>query len=407
MKTLLLSEIFPPMNGGSGRWLWEVYSRMPGERFVIAAGRHDRAAEFDSTHNLDVQRLPLTLDQWGIRSVRALRGYWSLFRKIRRIVREENVTTIHCGRCLPEGWLAYLFKKFHGIPYVCYIHGEDVESAASSRELSWMVRRILDQSNCLIANSENTADLLTGGWKVREKQIRVLHPGVDTTRFAPAPRDNSVRGQLGWNGRTVILTVGRLQKRKGHDMTIRALSSIREAVLNVLYAIVGDGEERASLEQLARDERVESHVQFLGEVSDEDMIRCYQQCDLFALPNRQVGRDIEGFGMVLLEAQSCGRAVVAGASGGTRETMTPGETGIVTPCENPDQVASALIRLLLAPHELRQMGEAARPWTVDNFDWSALSRQAAALFDVELPETAEASSNARLTDAASLAGGRT
>jgi phosphatidylinositol alpha-1,6-mannosyltransferase len=389
MKTLLLSEIFPPEHGGSGRWLWEIYSRLPRDRFVIAAGQHDGAAAFDTTHELDVRRLPLTMNDWGIRSWQSLRSYWGLYRKLRRIIRQENVTAIHCGRCLPEGWLAYLFKKLLNIPYVCYIHGEDVTSAATSRELSWMLRGILAQSDTLIANSENTARLLRENWPVSENQVQVLHPGVDTTRFAPAARDEAVRNRFDWNHRTVVLTVGRLQKRKGHDMMIRALPAIREAVPDVLFAIVGDGAERLALEQLARDEQVESHVQFLGEVSDEDMIRGYQQCDLFALPNRQVGQDIEGFGMVLLEAQSCGRPVLAGASGGTRETMIPGETGIVTPCENPDQVAEAVTPLLLAPDELQKMGEAARPWAVNNFDWTALSHKAAQLFDVELPPSAE------------------
>jgi phosphatidyl-myo-inositol dimannoside synthase len=389
MKTLLLSEIFPPGTGGSGRWLWEVYSRLPRERFVIVAGQHDGAAAFDATHDLDVRRLPLTMDDWGIRSWQSLRSYWGLFRKLRRIVRQENITAIHCGRCLPEGWLAHLFKKFLNIPYVCYIHGEDVTSATTSRELSWMARGILAQSDTLIANCENTARLLTGSWQVPENQVQVLHPGVDTTRFVPASRDEAARKRLGWNNRTVVLTVGRLQKRKGHDMMIRALPAIREAVPDVLFSILGNGAEREQLEQLARDEHVENHVQFLGEISDEDMIRGYQQCDLFALPNRQVGQDIEGFGMVLLEAQSCGQPVLAGASGGTRETMIPGETGIVTPCENPDLVADAVTRLLLAPQELQKMGEAARSWAVNNFDWTSLTKKFVQLFDVVTPAQAE------------------
>ena len=251
-----------------------------------------------------------------------------------------------------------------------------------------MVQGILTHSDRLIANSENTAGLLTDCWQVPRSQISVLHPGVDTTRFVPAPRDEAVRKELGWDARTVILTVGRLQKRKGHDMTIRALPEIRQAVPDVLYAIVGNGEERNSLEELVEETQTAEHVQFPGEVSDEDMIRCYQQCDLFALPNRQVGRDIEGFGMVLLEAQACGRPVLAGASGGTRETMRPGETGIVTPCESPEQVAEAITRQLLDPFQLEQMAKAARPWAVENFDWSSLSRQAATLFDIDLPEPA-------------------
>ena len=100
----------------------------------------------------------------------------------------------------------------------------------------------------------------------------------------------------------MVLTVGRLQKRKGQDQMIRAMPAWCESVPNVLYSIVGDGEERQALEELVLSESVTEHVQFAGEIGDEGLLQCYQQCDLFALPNRQVGQDIEGFGMVLLEA---------------------------------------------------------------------------------------------------------
>jgi phosphatidylinositol alpha-1,6-mannosyltransferase len=206
----------------------------------------------------------------------------------------------------------------------------------------------------------------------------------------PADRSESVREEHGWQDRTVVLTVGRLQERKGHDVMIEALTTIREAIPNVLFAVIGDGEQRERLEQLVAEYGVTEHVQFLGEVSDQMMIRCYQQCDLFALPNRQVGRDIEGFGMVLVEAQACGRPVLAGASGGTRETMDIGKTGVVVPCEKADSLATEVTRLLLDREGLEEMGKAARPWVVEHLDWNALSRQAAEQFEIELPDLATA-----------------
>jgi phosphatidylinositol alpha-1,6-mannosyltransferase len=115
-------------------------------------------------------------------------------------------------------------------------------------------------------------------------------------------------------------------------------------------------------------------------VDDAALVRCYQQCDLFALPNRQVGQDIEGFGMVLVEAQACGRPVLAGASGGTSETMRVPETGCVAPCEGPDLLAAAVAELLGDVERLERMGAAARQWVVEHLDWGALSRQARELF---------------------------
>ncbi len=148
----------------------------------------------------------------------------------------------------------------------------------------------------------------------------------------------------------------------------------------MLYAIAGDGEERPALGRLVAVEGLEHHVQFLGEVADELLVQCYQQCDLFVLPNRQVGRDIEGFGMVLLEAQACGKPVIAGASGGTAETMRIPDTGLVVPCDGPDELAASVVKILPDVRRRARMGAAARAWVVEHFDWQNLSREAEALF---------------------------
>jgi phosphatidylinositol alpha-1,6-mannosyltransferase len=380
VRALLVSEIFPPRTGGSGRWFWEIYRRLPREEVVIAAGEDARQDGFDATHDLRMWRVPLTMRQWGLRSLSGLWGYARAVRRLRRIVRAEQVDRLHCGRCLPEGVMALALRRLCGLPFVCYVHGEDVNSASTSRELSWLAGRVLRGAQFVIANSRNTVRILQEQWGLPPESIALLHPGVDTSRFVPAPASPEVRRALGWQGRRVVLTVGRLQKRKGQDHMIRALGAIRQQVPDVLYAIAGDGEERQALEQLAADTGVAGHVQFLGEVDDDRLIACYQQCDLFALPNRQVGTDIEGFGMVLLEAQACGRPVLAGTSGGTAETMQVPDTGTVVDCDDPARLAAAVAELLCAPELLARMGAAGRQWVVRQFDWGPLSRRAHGVF---------------------------
>lgn len=386
VSILLISEIFPPKTGGSGRWFWEIYRRLARKDVVIAAGTDPRQDSFDLTHDLRVTRVPLTLKSWGISSAAGLRDYWRAHRQVRRIVKEQSVHYVHCGRVLPEGWLAWLLNRTRNLPYVCYVHGEEMNYAASSRELSWMMRRVLRRASHVVANSRNTQRLLEVDWNVPASRVQLLHPGVDTERFVPADWDLQHRTQLGWFDRPVVLTVGRLQKRKGHDQMIRALPLVRQAVPNVLYAIVGDGEERPLLQDLVSREGVKEHVQFLGEICDEDLMRCYQQCDLFILPNRQVGQDIEGFGMVLLEAQASGKPVIAGDSGGTSETMRIPETGVVIHCETPGPIARTVIELIRDADRRACMGRAGRSWVVENFDWTALSHQAASLFNVRRHE---------------------
>jgi phosphatidylinositol alpha-1,6-mannosyltransferase len=380
MKTLLLSEIFPPRNGGSGRWFWEIYRRLESAKYLLVVGESDGQQAFDNNHEKQIIRLPLAMTQWGIASWSGAIGYWKRVLQLRQLVRRNRITQVHCGRCLPEGVMCLALKQWLGVPYVCYVHGEDINTASNSREHAFLVRRVLANAEYCIANSRNTARLLREDWNVAEARVRVLHPGVDCKAFSPRPRATEVRKQLEWGDRPVVLTVGRLQRRKGHDMLIRALPSILNTLPNALYSIVGAGEERHSLQALALELGVLEHVQFRGEPSDSELVRCYQQCDVFALPNREIDRDIEGFGMVLLEAQACGRPVIAGQSGGTSEAMKPDQTGFVVDCRQPEELARVLTNLLAAPTECDRMGAEGRRWVEQRFDWNVLAEQAESLF---------------------------
>jgi phosphatidyl-myo-inositol dimannoside synthase len=387
-RILLLTEVFPPKVGGSGRWLWELYRRLPREAVHIAAGEDPRQVAFDQSHDLHVERLPLVFPTWGLLSCRGLWHYWRTLRQLRSILQEKRIGVLHCGKALPEGLLAYLLRRKTGLPYFCYVHGEELNIAQGSRELRWWTRRVLSSAQRVIANSHNTAQLLREEWQVPSDRLNVLHPGVNTGYFQPAPHDDRVRADLGWKDRLVILTVGRLQKRKGQDMLLRALVRLIPRFPNLLYSIIGEGEERSTLEKLTKELGLVAYVQFLGEIPHDALLRCYQQCDVFALPNRTVDQDFEGFGMVLVEAQACGKAVIAGASGGTAETMHVPDTGRVVPCETPEPLANTLAELLADNELRRRMGQAARRWVEAKFDWEPLALQAGMLFDISRQDVA-------------------
>ncbi len=388
-RSLLLSEIFPPKTGGSGRWFWEIYRRLePTQVFVCSDVCDVVDAPTPISDAVRIERFPLHLASWGICRPGEFRAYWNRIRQVRQLVKRERISVIHAGRCLPEGVMALALKWTMRIPYVCYVHGEDVNTAWASRELTFLVRRVLTNAMFCVANSRNTASLLSQDWKVPPHNVRLLHPGVDTSFFTPAPTSEAARAELGWRGRKVVLTVGRLQRRKGHDMLIRALPTIRQSVGNVLYAIIGDGDDRATLERLVDECGVCEHVALMGEVDDHTLLTAYQQCDVFALPNREIDGDIEGFGMVLLEAQSCGKPVLAGDSGGTAETMQPGVTGSIVDCREPAPLATAITELLQDGDRLIHMGQRARAWVVSQFDWNTLACQAAELFGIELRQSA-------------------
>jgi phosphatidylinositol alpha-1,6-mannosyltransferase len=387
-KTLLLTEIFPPTVGGSGRLFWEIVSRLPPEQFLVTAADVPGGAEFDRTHSHTVFRLPMAVTDRGLRRPSSLKFYLRTAWRVRRLVKQHGIGMLICGRNLPEGFVGLLVHRLCGVPFAFFNHGEDIGVSRTSREMTWMTRRVMKRATAALANSFNTRRMLVDDWGYPADKVHVIQPGVDAGKFVPAPTDDRFRSEMGWGGRTVLLTVGRLQKRKGHDTVIRALSAVRVKVPSVLYVIVGTGDEEANLRRLAVECGVADAVQFLGGISDDVMTRCYQQCDLFVLANRTVGADIEGFGMVLLEAQACGKTVVAGDSGGTGETMSVPDTGRIVNCDGPEKLTEVLAELLNDPAERAATGRRGRAWVEGQFDWPLVAARARQVFSELMERTA-------------------
>lgn len=345
-KTLLLTENFPPKEGGSGRWFWELYSRLPNDKVLIVANDTPEGREFDKTHELDIVRIELESTEWGLASTRGLGFYWETIRKVLKLIKGHGIEEVHCGRVIPEGVIARALKLLAGARYNCFVHGEDVETAATSREHSLLVKNVCKNASMLICNSENTANIVRKLGFDSGSKCEVLHPGVDTSRFEVAAPDTSFRQKMGWSGKRVLLTVGRLQRRKGQDFLIKSMPALLNEFPDLFYAVVGRGECYDELISLVDQHELHDNVCVYPDMDDEALIKCYQQCDIFILPNRTIDNDIEGFGMVLVEAQVCGKPVIAGDSGGTRETMNIGKTGHIIDCSSTENLLNGLSPIL-------------------------------------------------------------
>jgi phosphatidylinositol alpha-1,6-mannosyltransferase len=304
-------------------------------------------------------------------------------------VRERGIERILCGRALPEGWLARAIHALDGVPYECFVHGEEVNTSIEpgeggfllSRRHRIMSRFVFGRASRLIASSVRTARIMQEQWGIEPRRVRVLLPGVDTAFFRPDEGVQLPDRLADWAGRRVVLSASRLQKRKGHDMLIRAVGLVRERVPEVLLEIVGAGVEAGRLRALVEDLDLQRYVSFRGEVDDANLRSFYQHCDVFVLANRQVGTDLEGFGMVLLEAQACATPVIAGSSGGTSEALVDGKTGFVVDCANVEALADRIVDLLSDDVRRRAMGTAARALMLESFDWDVVLAGADWLFE--------------------------
>ncbi|MFN3286255.1 MAG: glycosyltransferase family 4 protein [bacterium] len=353
---LLVTEYFAPHPGGTAVYYYELVRRMADVRWTVVARQHPEARAFDRRQPFRIIRTPFP----PLPKVRmAVEWLAHLLVSLWLTVR-EGVDVLHAGQLFPVGLAVYVVHRLTGVPYVAYVHGEELTTLGRKRLAGWAIRTVLARAEAVFVNSRFTGRQVRR-FGVPHTRIRLVRPGVDLGRFQPAD-GAGLRAQHGVRDGAVLLTVGRLIPRKGQDTVIRLLRDLLQHG-PVAYWIAGEGteEERRRLRGIARDEGVEAHVRFLGVVPDAELPLLYSACDVFVMLNRTTPEgDVEGFGMVFLEAGACGRPVVGGASGGAVEAVWHGVTGYLVPEGDREAAVHALRTLLLDPQLRARMGEAGR-----------------------------------------------
>ena len=373
---LVLSELFLPTKGGTAIWFDEVYGRLGGKEIHILTVDVPGADEHDRRHPNTVHRLRMRRVPWMWPE--ALPLYLGFFAAAMRVGLFHDIGVVHAGRVLPEGLPAWLAARLLKVPLVVYAHGEEITTWSASRRGPTM-KRIYRDADAVIANSEFTKGLLLE-LGVTEERVELIHPGVDIQRFRPAgPADGMPGVERLHPDRPLLLSVGRLSERKGFDQCIRATAALKEAGIVVDYAIIGIGEDMDRLETLARTEGVTEQVHFLGHVSPDDLPRWYRRADLFMMPNRSVGRDTEGFGIVFMEAAACGTPAIAGRAGGTASAVLDGVTGLLVDGDSVQEIAAAVTGLLTDKQRMREMAAKAQQRAHENFSWERVAELTQAL----------------------------
>ena len=236
----------------------------------------------------------------------------------------------------------------------------------------------MQQADRVIAISEFTANLLQTAGVVPDR-IEIVYPGCDVNYFRPLPSRMDLRQELLGSryGDRVILTVGNLVARKGHDMVIRALPRVCQRLPDTTYLIVGDGPYRSQLETLAVEMGVRDRVIFAGKIPNQDLVPIYALCDVFAMPSRDQSEqcDVEGFGVVFLEANACGKPVIGGRSGGIPEAVQDGLTGLLVDPHDPEDMAKAITRLLTDSELSARLGQQGRMRVARDFTWGRVGTQ--------------------------------
>lgn len=370
---LLLAFDFPPMGGGIARWMSEIAQRYPPGELVICTGRLPGDAAVDAALPNAVSRVPISSGR-----LRTLLGQLQWGRQVLQLDSHFRFRFAWCDNIRPSAYPANLLFQRRRLPYGVVLHGSDLFDLRGnfrrSRLKRMVARRLLGNAAVLVANSRWTADLareVLGELDLEQSssRVRVVPLGTDPLRFRPGIDSVNFRRERGLPEGSWIVTVARLELYKGADTVMRALRLLAENGRPLRYAIVGEGPARAELEALAHSEGIADRVHFLGGVPDDSLPEAYALADIYAGMTRQTEREAEGFGIALVEAQACGKPVVAGRGGGTTDAVSDGETGLLVDPLDPGAVAAALNDLLGDSVRAAAMGAAGRRAVERYYNW--------------------------------------
>ncbi len=401
---LLVASIFAPIHGGSAN----VYASIcrispPGTIAVLAARRYyDRGDEIGAWKEHDqqcgypVHRLALLRPPQRLPPANRLVSAWrflttdiplrvEVLLETLRLIQRYRIGIMCLGELNSSAWLGELCRRLTGCRLIYYIHGEEITTQFDCGSFGRNRLRNLLRADAIIAVSHFTQCTLIEKLGLPVERVHLIENAVDTIKFSPGSDNMAFRQDWSIVGKRLVLGVGRLVPRKGFDQTIRGWQDVVAQHPTAHLMIVGDGPQRLELQELIVSAGLQKHVTLTGPLSDADLLAAYRSADLFIMPNRTMpDGDTEGFGLVFLEANACGRAVIGGKAGGAVDAVRDGETGLLVDGNSVQEIVSAISRLLADDELLKRLemgglaNAQANSWTTRATEFHSLCHQLAA-----------------------------
>jgi len=368
-RTLIVTNDFPPRRGGIQSFVHGLATRLPRGTVTVYAPAWPGAAAFDAGQPFPVIRHPTSL----------MLPLPAVARRAAAIAREHGCDAVLFGAAAPLGLIAPDLRRAGVITAVALTHGHEAGWAALPGARA-LLRRIGDDVDVLTYLGEyfrlRLARALSPAAAAR--MVR-LAPGVDVTLFHRGAGGAAVRERLGLGDRPVVACVSRMVPRKGQDTLIRAWPRISAEIRDAVLLLVGDGPYAPRLKRLARQHGVADAVIFAGAVPWAELPGYYDAADVFAMPcrTRRAGLDVEGLGIVYLEASATGLPVIGGDSGGAPDAILDGETGYVV--RDLPALAERVTELLADPARARAMGDKGMAWVESQWRWELAANRLAAI----------------------------
>lgn len=364
-KILCITNDFGPRAGGIETFVIGLIERMPKNSVIVYTSSQSGSANFDAQW----------MSNYGVEVIRdksrILLPTLRVGRRVRSLVRDRAITTTFFGAAAPLALLSHGLRRAGVTKIVALTHGHEVWWS-KIWPFSWLMRRIGNGVDHLTYLGEFTQRNIGRALsqKSREAMVRIA-PGIDTEHFSPQASAHALRIELGLQDKKIIVSVGRLVHRKGQDTLIEALPEIRLRIPNAHILFIGEGPYKEYLVKRTNELNLSKHITFLGRIQYAELPRYICVGDIFAMPSRSrlAGLEVEGLGIVYLEASACGSAVIGGISGGAPDAVLEAETGYAVDGKSPVAVAQAAIALLSNPELAEKMGQRGREWIISDWRW--------------------------------------
>jgi phosphatidylinositol alpha-1,6-mannosyltransferase len=369
-RTLLVTNDFPPRAGGIQAYLHSLVRALPEDQLAVYAPDWPGSAAFDAAQPFPVVRHPGTL----------MLPVPPVLHRAARLVRDLGCETVWFGAAAPLALMGPALRTAGAHRVVASSHGHEVGWSMVPLGRT-ALRRIGADADVITVVSRYTRRRVAAAFGPLAA-LELLHPGVDDTTFRPDPAGRAeIRRRHHLGDAPVVVCVSRLVARKGQDVLVRALPAIRKAVPGAVLLLVGDGPAAGSLRRLAESTGVADAVVCTGPVDWSELPAHYAAGDVFAMPCRTRGKglDVEGLGLVFLEAAASALPVIAGDAGGARETVRPGDTGELVDGRDVAAVARTVAALLADPDRSAAMGQRGRRWMQRDWSWAGRAQRLADL----------------------------
>jgi phosphatidylinositol alpha-1,6-mannosyltransferase len=351
-KVLLLTLEYPPFKGGVAN----VYGNIAKHWL----SPNDISVLHNNDNKLINNKLPFL--KW-------VPSIWRLWRTIKK----EKIDHILVGHILPLGTATYIVSKFAKIKYSVILHGMDLTFALKSNRKKWLAKKILNNAENIICMNSYTARLVKKvvGDNIAGR-VEVVNPGVDTKTWKHENMETleGLKNKYNLENKIILLSVGRLVKRKGFDKSLESLPSVLKQVPNLMYTIIGKGPEIENLKFKIENLGLKKNCILITNTTDNERNLWYQASDIFIMPSRNIGGDFEGFGIVFLEANLSGKPVIAGDSGGVGDAVENAVNGLLVDPEDTGDITYAIIKLAKDKELRKKLGEQGRERAINEFNWA-------------------------------------